>query len=121
MTFFIDSLSFSTLSTFMIAIQNTLHRQFVEVVNLWTSKRIWVHFTSMTIYPARLKLTGFPDINDIQIIPTYRCSGFLQVDWSSVMLTDHREHVIKLPSERQVLVWRDNDLIHIDSRELNQL
>ena len=37
------------------------------------------------------------------------------------MLTDDMEHVIKLPSKGQVSVWADNDLKHIDSREMHQV
>ena len=41
-----------------------------------------------------------------------------QVGLTFVMLTDDREHVIKLPSRGQVPVWTENDLKYIDPREL---
>ena len=37
------------------------------------------------------------------------------------MLTDDREHVIKLPSKGQVLSWTDNDLRCIEPIEPHQI
>ena len=77
---------------------------FVEIVNLQTSKTILAYFASVDLYPMRLKLPGFLDIKDIQIILSCSFSRYLQVDQNPVMLTDDSNHVIKLTLKRQVLV-----------------
>ena len=91
---------------------------FIEVDNLWVFKTVWAHFASVVIYPTRQRCTGFLYI---QIIPLAGCSRYLQIDWSSIMLTHDREHVIKLPLKWQETVWTNNDLKHIDPREPYQI
>ena len=107
--FFIALCLFSTIPSFKMAMHNTLNEHPPIVFNLQISNTIWLHFTSMVIYPTRLRLTGFLHITDIQIIPTYRCLRYLQVDWISVLLIDDRDNVIRIPSKGQISIWTDND------------
>ena len=68
-----------------------------------------------------MRLTGYLNINNIWIIPTPRCSRCLQGDWTGVLLTDDKEHAIKLLSKGEISIWTDNDLKHIDHREPHQI
>ena len=54
----------------------------------------------MAVYPTRLRPTGYLNINEMQILPTWRSLTYLQEDWTRDMLTDDMTNVIKLPSER---------------------
>ena len=72
-------------------------------------------------YPKRLRLTGYLNINNIQIVPKCGCSKYLKVDWMRVTLTNDMKHVIRLPSRGQIMLWTVHHLTVIDSREMYQI
>ena len=74
--------------------QHDTNRKLCQVINLHTSKTIVGHFVLLVAYPRRLRLTGYLNISNIQIIPAFGCSRHLQVDWTGVMFSNNMEHVI---------------------------
>ena len=50
-----------------------------------------------------------------------KCFRYLRADWIGVLLTDDREHAIKLASERHVPIWTDSNLKYIDPTEQHQI
>ena len=72
---------------------------FVEAVHVHTSKTIWAHFASVTAYSTTLTVSGYLNINNIQILLTCIYFWDLQVDWTGFIFTDEMENIIKLPSK----------------------
>ena len=82
---------------------------FVQIVILHTTETLCAHFASVAIYPSRLRLGGYLNINYIQMLSSYKCFWYLISDWMGILLTDNMECVIKLPSQghifRQIMIW----------------
>ena len=94
---------------------------FIETDSICNLKMIWAHFASVATYPTRLRLRGYLNITEIQIIYTCTCFKYLQGDWTGVMLLDNMKLVMNLPSKGKISVWTDDDLKCIDARELYQM
>ena len=71
---FIGAITISSISSCKMPMQNTLKGHFDEVANSQTSKTQFGPIFSVAVYLTRLRLLGFLDISNIQIIPTCGCS-----------------------------------------------
>ena len=93
--YFFDDSVFPVVPNLKMVMRNNTFCHFREIVNSHTSKTFWAHFASVAVYPTRLRLTGYLNINGIQIFTVGRYSRYLQVDWIRALHTGGREHVIK--------------------------
>ena len=64
-----------------------------------------------------MRIVGYLNINDIQIVPQCQCSIYLHIDWTGVKLTSEIGYVMKFPSKVQISIWTYNDWKNIDSKE----
>ena len=86
---------------------------FVEVLNLASAEAMWVHFAMVAIHPSQLRITGYPQALDMNVIKICCCRQ-LQVDWQNIILCDLDRNIIKLPTLGKVTIWVTNDLAGIE-------
>ena len=93
---------------------------FVEVVNISTAKSIWAYFTTCTVHPSQLWITGYPSAHNISIIKVC-CVRQLQIDWLNIILCDTKQHVVKLPLCRHLSIWQTDFLESIQTYQPYQI
>ena len=87
---------------------------FVEVVNFASAEAMWAQFTSVTVHPSQLWITGYPHAFDMHIIKLCCCRQ-LQIDQQNIVLCDLDQNIIKLPALGKISLWSTNDLESIES------
>ena len=81
---------------------------------------MWAHFATVAVHPSQLRITGYPQALDINVIKLCCCRQ-LQIDWKEIILSDLDQNIIKLPSLGKVSLWVTNDLVGIERNILYQI
>ena len=94
---------------------------FVEVTNLTKGNTIWVHYTSTGYYLTSIRLSQQIPKENICIDTSWCCFKMIHIDWDNTEVTGISGIKIDMPTEDKVLIFRDNDLTHIndDHFEIN--
>ena len=81
---------------------------------------MWVHFATVTVYPSQLRISGYPQAHDMNIIKIC-CFCQLQIDWENIVLMDLDRNVVKLPALGKISIWAMNDLENIQTNTPYQI
>ena len=95
---------------FSTILRGTAHTNtFVEAVNLVMAEAMWAHFTTVTVHPSQLRISGYPCAHDMNIIKIC-CFRQLQIDWQNIVLMDLDKNIIRLPLLGKISIWATNDM-----------
>ena len=89
---------------------------FLEVTHISGAKSMWAHFMTVRCHPTLLKRAGQLNSRDINIIK-HCCTMVMQVNWNDVLIVDHMNQAICLPSIGQVSFWSSSDLFETNKSE----
>ena len=88
---------------------------FLEVTRISDAKSTWA-FMTFRCHPTLLKGLGQLNLRDNNIIK-HCCTTVMQVNWNDVLIVDHMNQAICLPSIGQVSFWSSSDLFKINNTE----
>ena len=89
---------------------------FVKITCVNGAKSTWVHFMQIKCHSTLLKQAGHLNSADITIIK-HCCTTVMQVNWQNVLIKDHMNNALRLPSLGRVSCWSSSDLFEINNVE----
>ena len=89
---------------------------FVEVTRVSGAKSTWAHFTMIKCHLTLTKCLGYLNSRDITIFKNC-CTTVMQVNWDQVLIKDHMDKAITMPSLGRVSLWSSSDLFEINTSE----
>ena len=87
---------------------------FVEVTNLTKGNTTWAHYTSTGYYPTSTRLSEQISKDKVHIDTSWCCFKMMHIDWNNTVVTSISGIKIDMLTDAKVLIFTDNDLIHIN-------
>ena len=81
---------------------------------------MWAHFTTVTVHPSQLWISGYLRAHDMNIIKIW-CFHQFQIDWQNIVLMHLDRNVVKLPAWGKISIWATNNLESIQTNTPYQI